>query len=123
MDAKNELCDILRARGTAFVFRPLVTHHEGVWRARYPGAEWSVSGNTRDEAASRLRDRALSGLTAGENRRWEDAAIQAAIEHGPLPGVYEIPMSEHEAIMASADPQAALDAALAVIDAQRERRQ
>lgn len=123
MTTENELYDLLRQRGTAFAFRPLVTHHDGVWRATYPAADWSVSGNTHDEALARLHERALSGLVAGENQRWEDAAIRAALDHGPIPGVYEISISEHEAIMASADPPAALDAALAVIDAGRERRQ
>jgi hypothetical protein len=45
---------------------------------------------------------------------WQLAAVHAYLDRGPIDGLYEID-AEHR-IMASADPQASLDAVIAELD-------
>lgn len=75
------------------------------WEARYPAADWSVTGDSRDSAMARLREAVLDRRGAEDEGGWQLAAVRRHLEDGPVPGVYAI----HERIMSSADPKAALD--------------
>jgi hypothetical protein len=42
-------------RNAAFIFRPIVSQQpDGSWRARYPGAEWSVTATSSTGATHKL---------------------------------------------------------------------
>ncbi|MCA2249779.1 hypothetical protein JF729_18540 [Mycobacterium intracellulare] len=118
-DLSQELADIMRERGTAFVFRPQVHRQsDGSWLAHYPGADWSVTGDDSLSALEKLGQAQLDRLRDPGEADWQTAAVRQHLENGPVPGVYEIDNETHARIHSSQDPQAELNAVIAALDRQ-----
>jgi hypothetical protein len=116
----EEMTQLMIERGVAFTFRPHVSQlDDGSWQARYPGADWTATGASRDDAIANLGDAALNRRGTPDETSWQVAAVREHLARGPLDGVYEIPLDVNDRIMASKDPQAALTDVLDAIDAQR----
>jgi hypothetical protein len=116
----EEMTALMVERGIAYVFRPEVSQlASGSFEARYPGAEWSAVGASHDEAIANLGEAALNRRGTPDETSWQVAAVRAHLAHGPLVGVYEVPLDVNDRIMVSKDPQAALTEVLDAIDAQR----
>jgi hypothetical protein len=116
----EEMTALMIERGIAYVFRPQVSQLAGgSFEARYPAADWSAGGDSRDDAIANLGDAALTHRGTPDETSWQVAAVREHLAHGPLDGVYEIPLDVNDRIMASKDPQAALTEVLDAIDAQR----
>ena len=116
----EEMTALMIERGIAYVFRPQVSQLAGgSFEARYPAADWSAVGESRDEAIANLGEAALNRRGTPDETSWQVAAVRTHLAHGPLDGVYEIPLDVNDRIMGSADPQAALTDVLDAIDAQR----
>jgi hypothetical protein len=116
----EEMTALMIERGVAFTFRPHVSQlDDGSWQARYPAADWTATGASRDDAIANLGDAALNRRGTPDETSWQVAAVREHLAHGPLGGVYEIPLDVNDRIMASTDPQAALTEVLDEIDAQR----
>jgi hypothetical protein len=116
----EEMTALMIERGIAYVFRPRVSQLAGgSFEARYPAADWSTTGASRDEGIASLGDGALNRRGTPDETSWQVAAVREHLAHGPLDGVYEIPLDVNDRIMASKDPQAALTEVLDAIDAQR----
>lgn len=106
--------------GVAYVFRPQVRELDGgSFEARYPAADWSAVGESEDGAIANLSEAALNRRATPGETSWQLAAVREHLVHGPLDGVYEIPLETNDRIMASEDPQAALTEVLDAIDAHR----
>lgn len=116
-ETQDELTALMLKRQAAFTFVPQLTRCEdGSWKARYPAADWSATGDTREAALARLHDAAFTRRgTQGENT-WQLNAVRDHLTNGPVAGVYEIPLDVNERIMQSADPKAALDAVIKQLD-------
>ncbi|MCH9728198.1 MAG: hypothetical protein K0U84_00675 [Actinomycetia bacterium] len=111
---------IMAERQSAFVFDPVTTQEaDGTWLSRYPGADWSVTGDTCEDAETRLYAEELVRMRDPETARWKSHAIVAYVENGPIAGVYEISLEDNERIMAAPDPNAALKDMIAELDRQR----
>ena len=116
----EEVTALMIERGIAYVFRPQVSQLAGgSFEARYPAADWSATGASRDEGIANLGDGALNRRGTPDETSWQVAAVREHLAHGPLDGVYEIPLDVNDRIMASKDPQAAMTEVLDAIDAQR----
>lgn len=119
-DIQDELNELMMQRQAAFTFVPQVSRSEdGTWQARYPAADWSVTGETREAALEHLHDIALERRGTENENTWQLDAVRTHLTNGPVPGVYEIPLEVNERIMSSPDPKAALDAVIQQIDDQR----
>jgi hypothetical protein len=116
----DEMTALMIERGIAYVFRPQISQLTGgSFEARYPAADWTATGASRDDAIANLGDAALNRRGTADETSWQVAAVREHLAHGPLDGVYEIPLDVNDRIMASKDPQAALTDVLDAIDAQR----
>jgi hypothetical protein len=116
----EEMTALMIERGIAYLFRPQVSQlDDGSFEARYPAADWSVAGASRDEAIANLGEAVLNRRGTRDETSWQIAAVREHLAHGPLDGVYEIPLDVNDRIMASKDPQAALAEVLDAIDVQR----
>jgi hypothetical protein len=116
----EEMTALMIERGIAYVFRPRVSQLAGgSFEARYPAADWSAAGPSRDDAIANLGDAAVNRRGTPDETSWQVTAVREHLAHGPLDGVYEIPLDVNDRIMASKDPQAALTEVLDAIDAQR----
>jgi hypothetical protein len=116
----EEMTALMIERGIAYVFRPQLSQLAGgSFEARYPGADWSAVGDSHDEAIANLGEAALTRRGTPDETSWQLAAVREHLAHGPLDGVYEIPLDVNDRIMRSEDPQAALAEVLDAIDSQR----
>ena len=116
-DTGDELTELMLQRGVAFVFKPQVSQcDDGSWHARYPGATWSVTGDTRDDALDHLGTTVLDNRGTDHETTWQITAVKEHLAHGPIPGVYEIPLAVNDDIMNSPNPQAALNDVIKTID-------
>jgi hypothetical protein len=116
----EEMTALMIKRGIAYLFRPHVSQlDDGSFEARYPAADWTASGASRDDAIANLASAALNRRGTPDETAWQVAAVREHLAQGPLDGVDEIPLDVNDRIMASTDPQAALTEVLDAIDAQR----
>ena len=119
-DSQQELACAMAERNAAFIFRPIVSEQlDGSWRACYPGAEWSVTATSSTDATHKLHAAQLDRLTDPRSADWQLIALRQHLDHGPVPGVYEIPADRYQHITSSADPQAELNQLIRQLDAQR----
>ena len=119
-DNYDELTELMLQRGVAYTFTPQVSQRDdGSWQARYPGANWTVTGDTRDDALAHLGAAVLEHRGTDHENIWQLHAVKTHITNGPVPGVYEIPLDVNERIMNSPDPQAALNSVIKEIDERR----
>lgn len=120
----DELSELMQARGSAFVFQPQVVREETCWRASYPGADWSVTGATHEEASARLYDD-VDGRIQRHEVGWQLCAVRQHIATGGVPGLYEIPRESHDLVMdiltefGPVAAQAALNDLIAAIEIRR----
>lgn len=118
IESRTDMEDFMRTTGTTFVFVPqIVENEDGSWTARYPGAEWDVSGpdelSVRDQLG--LEQRKRMGGAADD---WQVAALRMHLGGEPIAGVYELDAETAERVHNPPDFDA-LKAALAEIDQQR----
>lgn len=110
----------LRTTGAAFVFRPVIEQRdERTWVARYPGADWSATGTSEDDARNQLHKAARARIGNPNNSTWQDTAIHEHLARGPIPGVYELTREQNTRVDNSADPETELNRLLDEIDATR----
>ena len=85
-----------RNSNAAFIVRPIVSEQpDGSWRARYPEAEWSVTAASSTDAMHKLHAAQLDRLTDPRSAHWQLIALRQHLDHGPVPGVYEIPADRY----------------------------
>lgn len=112
--------ELMQARGVAYVFQPQVSQSDdGRWRASYPGADWSSTGDTAEAALASMGDSMLDRMKTDADEHWQLAAARQYLADGYMSGVYEIPLEVNERIMDSPNPKAALDEVIAQLDAER----
>lgn len=110
----------LYSTGAVFVFRPIIEQRdERTWIARYPGADWSATGTSEDDARQQLHNTARARIGNPDNAAWRDTAIREHLARGPIPGVYELTREQNARIDNSTDPETALNHLLDEIDATR----
>lgn len=110
---------IMAERNISFVFRPSITAQpDGTWIARYPGADWSVSGRDADEARRRLHAEELTRMRDPNHSEWKVNAVRRHLTEGPIDGVYELDNETADQVI-NAGTQAALDAEISAIDHRR----
>lgn len=98
---------IMLDRNVSFVFQPVLTEQpDHTWIARYPGADWHTTGDTADQARARLRDKELQQIGTPEATDWKINAVRQHIEHGPIPGVYELDNTAADRALAAGTPEA-----------------
>ncbi|EUA65509.1 hypothetical protein I553_10806 [Mycobacterium xenopi 4042] len=74
---------IMAERNISFVFRPSITAQpDGTWIARYPGADWSVSGRDADEARRRLHAEELTRMRDPNHSEWKVNAVRRHLTEG-----------------------------------------
>ncbi|EUA36335.1 hypothetical protein I549_1923 [Mycobacterium avium subsp. avium 2285 (R)] len=112
---------LMAERNISFVFRPSITAQpDGTWIARYPGADWSVSGRDAEEARRALHAEELTRMRDPNNADWKVEAVRRHLTEGPIDGVYQLDNETADRVIDDGT-QAALDAEIAAIDQQRER--
>ncbi|CQD24577.1 hypothetical protein BN1232_06270 [Mycobacterium lentiflavum] len=116
VETQADIERVMVQRNVSFVFRPSVTEQaDGNWIARYPGADWSVSGRDADEARQRLHAEQLSRMGDSTHADWKIEAVRQYLENGPIDGVYALDNDTVDRVVDAGTP-AALDAAVAAID-------
>jgi hypothetical protein len=74
----------------AFHMDPQVERTGESWRASYPGADWSVTGRSAQEALGRLGEEFVRRQNAGEEPlAYADAVYRRHLRE-PVPGVYAV---------------------------------
>ena len=74
----------------AFHMEPQVTANGAVWTASYPGADWSVSGGTKDEALQRLGDELARRQNDGDDPLAYADRIYLRHLREPIDGIYAV---------------------------------
>lgn len=97
IETQEDVERIMLERDVAFHFDPLLTEQpDGSWVARYPGADWSVTGSDKEQAGQRLRAEILQRIGTPDAHKWKINAVRHHIENGPIVGVYEIPNADFD---------------------------
>lgn len=113
VESQADIERVMVERKVSFVFRPSVTEQsDGTWVARYPGADWSVSGRDADEARQRLHAEQLSRMGDSTYTDWKIEAVRQYLEDGPIDGVYALDNHTVDRVVETGT-RAALDAAVA----------
>lgn len=113
IETQEDIERIMLERNVAFHFETLLTEQpEGSWVARYPGADWSVTGSDKEQAGQRLRAEILQRIGTPDAHKWKINAVRRHIENGPIVGVYEIPNADFDRAVEVGTTEA-LDAVLA----------
>lgn len=121
IESRADMDDLMRTTGTTFVFVPqIVEGVDGTWTARYPGADWGVSGPDEASVRDRLGVEQRKRMGSGADDDWQIAALNLHLADGPIAGVYELD-AETAARVHNPPNFDALQAALAEIDQQRAR--
>lgn len=121
IESRADMDDLMRTTGTTFVFVPQITENEdGTWTARYPGADWDVSGPDESSARDQLGIEQRKRMGSGADDDWQIAALNLHLAEGPIAGVYELDAETAERVHNPPNFDA-LQAALAEIDEQRAR--
>jgi hypothetical protein len=77
-------------RRYAFHMDPQVHAHGESWTAAYPGANWSVSGSSSQEALQRLGEEFIRRENAGEDPLAYAEAVYRSHLREPVAGVYAV---------------------------------
>jgi len=80
--------DSIEIRRWAFRMTPQCEETDDGWRASYPGADWSVSAQSEEEARQKFADEVARRRNAGEQPKGFEAAIYREHLRRPIPGVY-----------------------------------
>jgi len=98
---------IMIERNVTFVFKPLITEQpDGTWTARYPGADWSVTGDTEADARAQLRAEELRIIDTPAATDWKINAVREHFENGPVPGVHVLDNAAADRALAAGTPEA-----------------
>jgi len=74
----------------AFEMKPQLRVDDRVWTASYPGADWSVSGSSRDEALQRLGEEFARRQNAGDDPlAYADDVYRRHLRE-PIEGIYAV---------------------------------
>ena len=105
-------------RRYAFHMEPQLTEVGDAWKAAYPGADWSVSGRSCDEALQRLGDEFVRRQTANDDPlAYADDVYRRHLRE-PIDGIYAVDNELYrELVHAPADERDR-----AVKEAERRRR-
>lgn len=116
IESQTDVERVMAERDISFVFRPLMTEQpDGSYVARYPGADWSVTGPDSDQARTRLRDEELARIGDPTTADWKINAVRLHLSEGPIDGVYELSNETADRVIDAGTP-AALDAEIAAIE-------
>lgn len=116
VETQADIERVMVERNISFVFKPSVTEQpDGSWIARYPGADWSVSGGDAAEARQRLHAEELARMGDSTHADWKIEAVRQYLEKGHLEGVYALDNGTVDQVV-DAGTSAALDAALAAVE-------
>ena len=86
--SENDNSQLNLLRQWAFQIEPQFTKSGESWTGSYPGADWSVSAPTEEEARERLGEEFSRRQNAGEDPlAYADAIFLRHLQH-PVPGVY-----------------------------------
>lgn len=119
IESRTDMEDFMRTTGTTFVFVPqIVENGDGSWTARYPGADWDVSGPDEVSVRDQLRIEQRKRMGGGADDDWQIAALNLHLANGPIAGVYELDAETAERVHNPPDFEA-LQVVLAEIDQQR----
>ena len=102
----------------AFHLEPLVETSGDSWTASYPGANWSVSGSSRQEALQRLGKEFIRRQNAGDDPLSHADAVYRRHLRNPVPGVYAVDNELYRALVHAPAP----DRERAIREAERRRR-
>ncbi|UQB93086.1 MULTISPECIES: hypothetical protein [Mycobacterium] len=112
VETQADIERLMVERKISFVFRPCITERpDGTWVARYPAADWSVTGRDADEARQRLHAEQLARIRDPNRSDWKVDAVRRHFAEGPLDGVYELDNAVADRVI-EAGTQAALNAAV-----------
>jgi len=112
IESQADIERLMVERNISFVFRPSVDKQpDGTWVARYPCADWSVTGRHSDEARQRLHAEQFSRMREPDHSDWKVEAVCQHFAEGPVNGVYELDNDIADRVI-DAGTQAALDAAV-----------
>jgi hypothetical protein len=106
---------IMVDRDISFHFQPVLTEQaDGTWTAAYPASDWHASGATADAAREQLRAEELRRIGTPEATSWKINAVRQHVEHGPIPGVYELDNAAADDAIAAGTTEA-MNAAIAAL--------
>jgi hypothetical protein len=74
----------------AFRMSPQCERTSDGWRAWYPGADWSVTAPTEEEARHKIAEEVSRRRNAGENPMAFQEAVYRQHLQEPIPGVYSM---------------------------------
>lgn len=80
--------DPIAQRRFAFRLEPLCERTDEGWRVSYPGADWSVSAPTEEEARQKFAEEVTRRRDAGENPSAFAETVYRRHLQEPVPGVY-----------------------------------
>jgi hypothetical protein len=107
IETQDDVARIMIDRDVSFHFQPILTEQpDGTWIAHYPTADWTVTGTSEQDARAKLRAEELRLIGTPEATNWKINAVRQHIEHGPIPGVYELDNTAADRAIAAGTPQA-----------------
>lgn len=116
VETQADIERVMVERNVSFVFKPcIIEQPDGSWLARYPGADWSVSGGDETAARQRLRAEQLARMGDSTHVDWKIQAVRQYLENGHADGVYVLDNDTVDQVI-DAGTSAALDAAVAAVD-------
>jgi hypothetical protein len=80
--------DSTEIRRWAFRMTPQCERTGDGWRASYPGADWSVTAPSEEEARQKFAEEVTRRRNAGENPKGFEDAVYREHLRKPIPGVY-----------------------------------
>jgi hypothetical protein len=97
---------------------PQLDEREESWRAAYPGANWAVSGRSRDEALQRLGEEFTRRQNTGEDPLAYAEAVYRRHLREPVAGVYAVDNELYRKLVHAPAPERQR----AIEEAERRRR-
>ena len=80
--------DSTEIRRWAFRMTPQCERTDDGWRASYPGADWSVTAPSEEEARQKFAEEITRRRDAGERPKGFEEAVYREHLRKPIPGVY-----------------------------------
>ncbi|SKT78109.1 Uncharacterised protein [Mycobacteroides abscessus subsp. massiliense] len=99
------------------VVRPQVLQDsDGSWRAQYPEADWSVRGDSEQNARAKLRDEFERRVQSGQTDTAPNDDLLRCHLANPIPGVYAIDRETYMEIRERPDFDEAINRLIEALD-------
>jgi hypothetical protein len=98
-DHTDDAVAMEQLRQYAFHMEPQIVDNSGVWTASYPGADWSVSADSKDQVLERLGEEFARRQNAGDDPLAYADSIYLQHLRDPIDGIYAVDNELYRALI------------------------